>query len=337
MAEIEGAMGGSPTISGLDESLPESSTYMLVLFDGLGVAQLGHEGARVFRSSLSSTLTCEFPSTTTVSLSTVATGLPPSQSGAVGHLTYYPDLDRVVNTLKWIDLTGEPVPYSYADVLPGPNLWERLRAVGVEPITVQPSNFAGTPLSRVLYRGARFESAWDWTDLIDATVSLASEPGRFVFTYVPFVDVAGHSFGLKSEQFTEAMKLAASIWEGIVSGLAHDTVVVGTADHGLMEVAESDKIPVRGYDDARFAGDARGLQVWGDGLADMAGAIGGELVDPVSLLGPDPSAKTLSHLGDGLILAPDGVGFYPPAFDRRLFAYHGGLSPAEMEIPLLIG
>ena len=325
MAEIEGRLGGSPQVGGLTDSrtLADAATVVLVLFDGLGVAQLGHPDSEAFGPSFAGTLTCGFPSTTTVSLSTVATGLPPAQSGAVGHLTFYPELDKVVNTLKWIDLNGQTVPYDYPSVLPSRNLWERLRSAGVEPITVQPGGFQGSPLSRVLYRGARFEPAWDWPDLIEATISLAAEPRRFVFTYVPFVDVAGHSFGLESAEFTEALKVAASIWEGIIGGLPPGVTVVGTADHGLMEVAETNKVPVRGYEGMRFAGDARCLQVWGEGIAEMASDLGGTIIDGLSMLGPDPSAKTRLHLPEAFVLAPSGVGFYPPAFDRRLFAYHG--------------
>ena len=63
----------------------------------------------------------------------------------------------MVNTLKWVDLSGQPVHYDYGSFLARPNLWERLRQAGIEPITVQPESFAGSPLSRLLYRGARFE------------------------------------------------------------------------------------------------------------------------------------------------------------------------------------
>src|SRR5690606_15288967 len=132
-----------------------------------------------------------------------------------GHLVWYPDLRQVVNTLKWVTPSGDPVGYDYPSLLPRPNLWERLRAAGAEPITVQPGDFAGSPLTRMVYRGARFEGAWDPSDLAQATVTLASVPGRLIFTYVPFVDVAGHVTGLESEEFSAAMKAASQVWEGI--------------------------------------------------------------------------------------------------------------------------
>lgn len=343
MAELEQRLTGEspfPVLNAAD-LVPDAETYVLVLFDGLGVAQLDHNGAGTFRSALAGQLDSPFPSMTNVSLATVASGLSPSQHGQVAHLTWYPDLGQVVNTLKWVTVYGDHIAYDYASLLPRPNLWERLRAAGAEPITVQPGEFQTSPLTRAIYRGARFEGAWDTTDLVDATVALAAEPGRFIFTYVPFVDVAGHVFGQGSDEFAEAMKTATLIWDGILAGMPRGSVALGTADHGLMEVTDSDKILVRDarFDSLRFAGDPRGVYVWGenDVVDDLVGLTEGELVDPLSLLGPDPSEKTLSHISHRLLLAPPGKVILPKGFDKRLRCYHGGLSPEEVQIPLLVG
>jgi hypothetical protein len=343
VSEIERRMTGTSLFEGLTDAsmVPEAQTFVLILFDGLGLSQMEHREASSFRASLTAILDAPFPTTTSVSLSTVATGLPPSRHGQVGHLSWYPDLGKVVNTLKWVTVSGEPVGYDYPSLLPRPNLWERLRASGVEPITVQPGDFAGSPLSRSLYRGARFEGAWDPEDLVEATVTLAGEPGRFIFTYVPFVDVAGHVTGLGSEESTEAMKAATRVWDGVASRLPPGSALLGTADHGLVEIAEGDKILVREprFDALRFAGDARGVHLWGDRslMDDLASSVEGTLVDPLSWLGPDPTEQTLSHLGDRLLVVPPGKAVLPRGFDKRLYCYHGGLTPEEVEIPLLVG
>lgn len=343
VAEIERRMIGSSVWEGLADPSPidDADTYVVVLFDGLGVAQLQHPDAGVFRSAMALPLYAPFPTTTSVSLSTVATALPPSQHGQVAHLSWYPDLDLVVNTLKWVTVTGDAVSYDYGSLLPRPNLWERLRAGGVEPITVQPADFQTSPLTRALYRGARFEGAWDSDDLVEATVSLAREPGRLIFTYVPFVDVAGHVTGQTSEEFAIAMRAAASIWTGLAERLHPGVTLVGTADHGLMEVTEHDKILIRDprFDRLRFAGDTRGVHLWGDPdvMDELASLVGGELVDPAPWLGPDPSDAALSHLGERLLMAPPGKVVIPRGFDKRLHCYHGGLMPEEVETPLLVG
>lgn len=343
IAEIESRLTGSAPSERLSEpgSLPDAQTYVLVLFDGLGMAQLEHDGAATFRSARTGLLHSPFPSMTNVSLATVASGLVPAQHGQVAHLTWYPDLEKVVNTLKWVTVYGEHVPYDYAGLIPRPNLWERLRAAGVEPITVQPGDFQTSPLTRAMYRGARFEGAWDTTDLVEATGALARQPARFIFTYVPFVDVAGHVYGQGSDEFAQAIKAAAMVWEGIVADLPPGAALLGTADHGLMEVSEEDKILIRDrrFDSVRFAGDPRGVHLWGDHdlIEELESLTGGELVDPLPLLGPNPSDEVISHVGERLLLAPRGKVVLPRGFDKRLRCYHGGLMPEEVEIPLLLG
>lgn len=342
MAEIEDRMRGESESPGLTDTslIPDASSFVLVLFDGLGTAQLDHESAGAFRSTVVGTLDAPFPTTTSVSLATVATGLAPSQHGQVAHLTWIPEVETVVNSLKWLDLTGSPVPYPYATFLPGPNLWERLRQSGVEPITVQPGDFAGSPLTRVLYRGARFEGAWDVDDIVEGTIQLAKEPGRFIFSYVPHVDFAGHVYGLESEEFTEAMSVAVDVWERLIAGLPPDVALIGTSDHGLAEFPEEKKMIIRQpeFSGLRFAGDTRGVQLWGDPavMAELADLTGGVLVDPLSLIGPDPADTALARVGEKVLLPPDDVAVIPKGFDKRLRCYHGGLSRAELEIPLLV-
>jgi hypothetical protein len=259
----------------------------------------------------------------------------------VAHLTWLEEVGRVVNTLKWVDLAGKIVPHDYSSVLPRPNLWERLRSAGIEPITVQPNAFEGSPLSRLVYRGARFEGTWDDRDLVEATVSLASEANRLVFTYFWPVDFAGHVHGLESSEFTDALARASGLWEQIVAGASPEVTVLGVADHGLIDYSEEDKLMIRQkeFRGLRFAGDPRGVQVWGERalLADLAAETGSELVDPLSLLGPDPGPEAKARVGDGLLLAQPGKVLLPPGFDKRLRSYHGGLAPAELEIPLLVG
>jgi hypothetical protein len=344
VGEIESRMCGSAPGPGLDPDIaahiPEGDTYVLVVFDGLGVAQLGHEAAKSLRDSHHATLDAPFPSTTSVSLATVATGLPPSQHGIVAHLTWWEELGRVVNTLKWVDLSGQSVEHDFGSVLGAPNLWERLRREGIEPITVQPGSFEGSPLSRLLYRGARFEGTWDERELVDATIQLAAEPNRLIFTYLWQIDFAGHVFGLGSEEFTTAIRLAADVWESLASRLPPHVSLLGTSDHGLIEYADSDKILVRDepFPTLRFAGDPRGIHLWGESaiIDDLTALTGGRLVDPTSLLGPEPTPATRRRAGDALLLSPAGKVILPPGFDKRLRCYHGGLEPAELEIPLLV-
>ena len=68
-------------------------------------------GRRCSADARRGVLDAPFPTTTTVSMSTIATGTSPSTHGVIAHLSWFPELGRVVNTLKWVDLSGAAVDY----------------------------------------------------------------------------------------------------------------------------------------------------------------------------------------------------------------------------------
>lgn len=349
VAELERRLTGSASLSGLHaelaESVPEAPTYVFVLFDGLGSHQLDHSAAGPFRESLAGVLDAPFATTTTVSLSTLATAMAPAGHGVLGHLLWLPELQQIVNTLKWITPWGGQVEYDTASLLPSPNLWERLRSAGIEPITVQPGNFQGTALSRALYRGCRFEPIWSEDELVEATVDLARVPGRLILAYLPHVDFAAHVWGQRSGEYADAMRTVASAWERLLIDLPAEVVAIGTADHGHIDYTGADKLLVRDrrFDRLRLAGDPRSVMAWGpdDLIDDLAESTGAEKVSGQAvrdLYGPGPDHPELrSRLPDSVLLAPPGRLILPRGFDKRLTGYHGGLEPAERQIPLLVG
>lgn len=347
IAELEYRMTGSCQAPRLDSDLagciPEAETYVLVLFDGLGAHQLDHQYASDLAHANMATIDAPFPSTTTVSLSSIATGMTPSQHGIIGYLMNLPD-HGVVNMLKWTKPGGIPVGAETSQLLPTPNLWERLSAAGIEPICVQPGDFQGTPLSRALYRGARYESVWNDADIIDATTQLASEPGRLIFTYVPHVDVAAHVGGQRSDEYGRAIRTVNSIWQTIANRLPARAVMVGTADHGHLDYAEDHKLEL----------PTDGLTIYGEPRAVYVKANTGESSDLPSTLASFPATwvpkeQLRAWLGDGTPhpdledRLPDGVLLPDPGYllltsymDKRLIGMHGGLEPGEVEIPLLV-
>jgi hypothetical protein len=343
-AELERRLIGSAPAPGLAESdlVPNAAGYVLVLFDGLGAHQLAHPGADELARHRVADLDAGFPTTTTVSLATVVTGLPPARHGIIGHLLYLPRVGEVVNTLKWVTPAGRPVLADYASMLPAPNLFERLSEAGVEAITIQPGNFMDSPLSTMLYRGCRFEPAWTIGELIEATVQLAG-PGRLVLTYFPAIDVAAHVRGQSSPAYRTALAEGGQIWQELAARLPASVGLVGTADHGHLDYAGEDKLLIRQprFDRLRFFGDPRSTYVSGpdDLIVDLAASTGATEVSPPELqelLGPPPHHPELAdRLPDRLLLARRGKLLLPKPFDKRLIGYHGGLEPEEIGIPLL--
>lgn len=348
VAEVEARLTGTaPTqrlAPDLASTIPEASSIILVLFDGLGDAQLAHPGAGVFRDARQGALDAPFPTTTTVSMSTIVTGTSPSTHGVIAHLSWFPELGRVVNTLKWVDLTGAPVDYPTNRLLPSPNLWERLAERGIRTVTVQPAGFAATPLTSALYRGTEFVGAESSDQFVARTVEAAASSRTLVFTYVPQVDFAAHVFGQEAPEYDEALATVAGIWSGIADRLPAGAAMIGTADHGVPGIPEEGKILIRNqiYRPLDFWGDPRAVMVRGSQrlIGRLAAETQAVLVKPeqfVPWLGPGPRHKELDRrLPDAVLLAPPGKVILPPGFDKRLVGYHGGLSPEEVAVPLLV-
>jgi len=267
------------------------------------------------------------------------TGLPPSQHGLVAHLSMFDG--EVVNTLKWT-VDGTPVSFDTNGILPAPNLWERLATSSIEPITVQPGAFLSSPLTRALYRGCRVEPIWSTQELVDATIQLASEPGRLIFTYVPNIDFAAHVNGIDSPQYAEAMQLADRMWSSIAVALPTHAVMVGTADHGMLTYAQQAKVHLPRPSELTYFGDPRGVAVKGPAAvaAHLAESVPGRWM-PIDRMvdwwGPEPRHFDLAgRLPDGMLVADPGYVLLPSGMDSRLVGYHGGLDERELKIPLLV-
>jgi hypothetical protein len=345
VAELEKRLTGEAPAATLDsriaDSVPSAHSYVLVLFDGLGDHQLAHPAAVSLAASRVGVLDAPFPTTTTVSLATIATGTAPAQHGLLAYQLWLPEVDAVVGTIKWTTLWGDPIELDHDGFLPRPNLWERLTAAGIEPVTVQPWTFEGSALSATLYRGCRFEAYLDEREAVAATVELAAQPGRLVFLYAPHVDFAAHVAGQGSGEYTEALRAVSTIWDGVSAGLPREAVAVGTADHGHVDVlrARHAEIPLEEHTDRIFSGDPRCLFVHGEG-ATLAGTLPARWLPRSEMehwWGPGPRHPRFEERApDGVLVAEEGCALLHRFSDRRLIGRHGAPTPEEMEVPLLV-
>lgn len=346
VAELEHRLRGGAESPGLGEGhsevIPDAETYVLVVFDGLGAHQLEQEVAAPLRRHLAGTIDAPFPTTTTVSLATIATGRPPSQHGLIGYQMWLPELGHVVNTIKWTTLWGDPLRFDTTRFLPEPNLWERLRAAGCEPITVQPVTFERSPLSRALYRGCRFEPISSIADWVQTIADLAAEPGRLIFAYLPHIDFAAHSYGQGSVEYRTALTAMADAWDRLLRVMPSSASLIATADHGHIDFPEERRamIPRERHEGLILYGDPRVMLVRGDGapLAAELPATWVAIDDMRSWWGHGPVHPAFDERApDGALIADDGWVLLHRYSDTRLIGNHGGLADEERLVPLLIG
>ena len=345
VAELEYRLIGesvAPRLSReLRDAIPLSESYVIVLFDGLGSHQLSHGAATDLRAAARASIDAPFPYTTTVSLATIATGRPPSQHGLLAYQLWMEEVGQVVNTIHMTTQWGAQIELDYEEILPSPNLWERLRDHGVEPIAVQPGHFDRTPLTRALYRGAGFEPYWSEQEAVDLTIEAASLPGRLVLLYIPHVDFAAHVAGQDSTEYADAMEIANSVWSQLCDQLPDSVGLVGTADHGHVDITEDHKVrlPDSATRHRILYGVERAMFVKGEGQSlskenPAEWVAQGDLPD---LWGPGPMHESFDErVPDGILFADDGYAVFHKHSNDRLIGYHGGLMPEERQIPLLV-
>ena len=92
----------------------------------------------------------------------------------------------------------------------------------------------------------------------------------------------------------------------------------------------------------RWWGDSRSLMLSGPfhRIQTLAEQTGAELVPTETLrlwLGRGRAhAELESRLPDAVLLAPEGTGIFPKGMDTQKTGHHGGLTSAEVQIPLLV-
>ena len=302
-----------------------------------------HPAASLLRRSRRAVLGAPFPTTTTVGLSSVATATAPIQHGVIGYTQPIPALNQVVNMLTWGDMaSGRRVDYNPAGFHPTPNLWERLNTAGVRTIIFQPRRAVNTPLSNMLYRGAE---RYGYSSIADIRPSDLFEDGRrtLAVVYTSRVDGAAHRYGQQSKQYQRALAATGRLWERFARTLPADTALVGSADHGHTDIGPDGRIFLdRGLTDR--------VQCWGDGRVLMfrgrlwrvrriARHTGARLVDGEQLrqwLGGGPPHPALSELPHAAVLAPPCTVMLPYYLHSHPVGHHGGITPEELLIPLLV-
>lgn len=296
-------------------------------------------------------LACTFPSTTPSSLVSLGTGAPPGQHGILGFTVNIPGSDRVLSHVRWRD---DPPHRQWQ---PLPTWFERLQQAGVSARAVLPEWFIGTGLTEAAYRGAHFRAAQANEDYAQRVADeLRAAPG-LVYGYTAALDTAAHLFGIGSPQWHEAAAYVDALLTRLVETLPPGAALLVTADHGGLNVPPEARVDldtdprlgagvrvVAGEPRVRYLhtepGAAADVQAaWSEALDGRAKVCSREEAVATEMFGPvDP--RFLPRIGDVVVVCTGATavlatGHEPPE-SARLIGFHGGASPAEMAIPLIV-
>jgi Type I phosphodiesterase / nucleotide pyrophosphatase len=334
--------------------LPPARRICLLIVDGLGWEALrNHQAAAPFLSELAFNgrpLSCGFPSTTVASLGSIGTGRPPGEHGLLGYQVLNPENGKLLNGLRW-DPKVDPAQWQ-----PLPTIFERAAAAGIATGHVAQALLGNTGLSRAVFRSARFWPANSLGALVAVTsAALHSAEPTLVTVYHGDLDGAGHEFGVASDAWYYQLAHVDKLAEQIASVLPANAVLYVTADHGMVDVADQDRIdadevaelrdgvavlggePRARHVYARQGAAADVLATWREVLGDKAWVVPRDEAIRDGWFGPVDEAN-VARIGD--VVAAMSAGYAVIASnaeprESRLVGMHGSLTSAEQLIPIL--
>jgi Type I phosphodiesterase / nucleotide pyrophosphatase len=344
-------------VLGLAEKLPEARRFAVLLVDGMGLellpfaaphapllaALLAGEVGRV--DELSSV----FPSTTPTNLVSSGTGSLPGRHGVLGFTLNVPGTDRVLTHVNWKD---DPRPDEWQPV---PSLFTRANAAGIETAVVGRSSFEGSGLTVAAYGPTRYVGADD-PDLVADRMLAAFADASLVHGYHADLDTAAHAHGVDSPQWHQAAAGVDRLIRRIASALPPDVALLVTADHGGFNVPAGTRIDlgvdpelsaglrvVAGEPRVRYLHTVPGAQAdvlatWRGRLAGRADVLDRDEAIGSGLFGPVSPEHAL-RLGDVVVICTGDTALLATGWESpdtaKLVGFHGGLTPAEMRIPLI--
>lgn len=339
---------------GLTDALAGARRVAVLLVDGLGAdllrthAELAPTLAALARPVGDLSAPC--PSTTPVSLATLGTGMPPGSHGILGFVTDIPGEDRTLNHVQWGE---DPDPAAWQ---PRRTIFEQAESAGIPTTAVGPYAFAGSGLTRAVYRGAAYPGSVSSGDLCAQLLhSLGATPGALVYGYIPDLDLTGHVRGVDSPSWRAQLALIDAVVAQLVDGLPDDAALLVTADHGMIDVPAEARIDLdsepaftdgvrllTGEPRARYVHTQPGaetdvLQRWQAVLGDRAWVATREEAVASGIFGRVDESLA-PRIGDVVALARDNWILVTPRQEpgpSTLAAYHGSLTATELAIPLL--
>ncbi len=374
MASIATVLGGTSSPAPLaDLSLDGKRPIVLLVLDGMGEAQLRrHLPAGLLARQRLCTLESVFPSTTASAVGTLMSGLPPISHGLTGWHVWAEEVGELLSILPLTRRHGAPASLQERQawaqaILAAPNLPTELSLAKRLPVPVthiSPAAIIYSPFNREMARGA---TCLPYRHINECFVALdqALKNGpsqQLIYAYWPDFDSLAHEFGPDAPEPGLALQTMEQALEAWLLNLPKDTrrpQILVTADHGFIHTPESRRICLNDYPElaallARpLSGERRAAYVHlKPGCSDeftrkAAERLGHALhILPSQQLlsdhwfGTGPQHPRLaSRVGDLTLLLKDNwtlMDLIPGETPYHLPGMHGGITPAEREVPLCL-
>ena len=336
---------------------------ILLVVDGLGRRLLDDhaELAPTLAAAPGLTIDTTFPTTTSTSLTSIGTGVPPAEHGLIGTAVALPDDDRPLITLSWtweridsgVDARDEVIPEAFQAV---PTLFERIPGDGMRAVTVLRPEFVGSGLTRAALRGGEVVTATGREPTLAAALE-AVTVGRaptVVWAHHGDLDTVGHDHGPGSDAWCAELAATDAAIADVATRLPSDAALVVTADHGMVTVPPEGFVELRDHPDLLdgvrvLAGDPRArhlhvragagpdvLAAWRAHVHDRAHVRTRDEAIAAGWFGPAVADHVVPRIGDVVISAARADVAWVRDGAARMPGQHGALTPEEVRVPAVV-
>ncbi|MGN0675969.1 MAG: alkaline phosphatase family protein [Oscillospiraceae bacterium] len=349
------------TLPKLDAHLDKFyKNVVLIILDGMGTDMMERNliASNFLRKHHMENLTSVFPSTTVSAMTSYYTGVSPNEHGWLGWSLFFKEFCRTIDVFTNLD-TYTKLPITKASaaefVMPYETIYQDIAdsIIGdVQPFTIAQTGVNIAEKGNIHKTADKFERVCELIKMICATP-------QNTFTYVQWnsPDDTAHREGCYGEKTAEKLKFLSNQIEELCARLT-DTLVIISADHGLINISEEIKINhIREISDCLVVppfveSRAAACYVKYDRRTDFERAcrsyLGNDFIvlsrnDVLAkgILGRgEPHPKTIDFIGDYMICAIADKNLRYQTLNEKPKqmnkANHGGLTDEEMIIPLIV-
>ncbi|MET3960258.1 hypothetical protein ABIE44_000192 [Marmoricola sp. OAE513] len=347
------ALGADVGFHHTDLVLPPARQYVILLVDGLGHRLVAEhaEHAPYLAALLNEPGVAGVPSTTATSLTSLGTAMTPGEHGLVGFTSRVPGTTTLLNALFWDKQVVDPGEWQ-----PHPSAFARLRSVGVSATVVSKHEFLDSGLTLSGFRGAEFVEGDKVGERIAAAVAASAQTPSVTYLYDGDLDWTGHRYGVDSPQWRAQLSAVDASVEQLRESLDPGIRLVVVADHGMIDCPLEERIDIDEHHELRdgvqlVGGEARFRHLYcpSRALDDVLATWRGFLGERAEVLARDEAIErgwfgavnpqVRPRLGDVVVAARGRTALISMTdfpYENSLVGFHGSLTAAEMEIPILI-
>ena len=309
-----------------------------------------------------STMTSVFPSTTTAALTSFYTATPPAVHGMLGYYLFLKEYGCISNMIELTPIFQERDSLTRMGMdplkfLPVPTIFELLHDAGIRAYHITSKSFINTGLTRMHTKGGIAKGVHGIGDMIEEVKDLLHSGAKknLIVVYWGLVDTFGHKYGPESMAYIDEVRWYLEAVKAFFLRLRSSrTAFFVTADHGQISTPWEKEVWLNKHDDIYDllytlpAGEHRALYLhtnqaerlkdlllkhYNDSAYIMSRK---EAIDS-SLFGGVPDENFATRIGE-LIVVPkhdESFCFKYSGQEHSMKGRHGGLTPEEMEIPLI--